>query len=98
MSGELADSLASSSYFDGDKAQRKLQEAILTLPEKQRIIFNMKYFDDMKDSLNKSIVVAQDAADNLREQAKSEADTLRINSEKESADIIANAGQKSSSY
>ena len=56
----------------------------------------VKYFDDMKDSLNKSIVVAQDAADNLREQAKSEADTLRINSEKESADIIANAGQKSS--
>lgn len=42
----------------------------------------MKYFDDMKDSLNKSIVVAQDAADNLREQAKSEADTLKINSEK----------------
>lgn len=48
VSVELADSLASSSYFDGDKAQRKLQEAILTLPEKQRIIFNMKYFDDMK--------------------------------------------------
>lgn len=56
----------------------------------------VKYFDDMKDSLNKSIVVAQDAADNLREQAKSEADTLKINSEKESAEIIANAGQKSS--
>ncbi|MGF1926296.1 MAG: RNA polymerase sigma factor, partial [Bacteroidia bacterium] len=35
-------------YFDGDRIQRKLQEAILTLPEKQRIIFNMKYFDDMK--------------------------------------------------
>lgn len=45
---ELADSLTSSSYFNGDKAQRKLQEAILTLPDKQRIIFNMKYFDDMK--------------------------------------------------
>ena len=48
VSGELAETLASSSYFDGDKIQRKLQEAILTLPEKQRIIFNMKYFDDMK--------------------------------------------------
>lgn len=45
---ELAETLASSSYFDGDKIQRKLQQAILTLPEKQRIIFNMKYFDDMK--------------------------------------------------
>lgn len=44
----MAETLASSSHFDGDKIQRKLQEAILTLPEKQRIIFNMKYFDDMK--------------------------------------------------
>ena len=45
---ELSEKLSSSSYFDGDKIQRKLQEAILTLPEKQRIIFNMKYFDDLK--------------------------------------------------
>lgn len=48
VNSELAETLSSSSYFDGDKAQRKLQQAILTLPEKQRIIFNMKYFDDMK--------------------------------------------------
>lgn len=48
VGSELAETLASSSYFDGDKIQRKLQEAILTLPEKQRLIFNMKYFDDMK--------------------------------------------------
>ncbi|RYF22950.1 MAG: sigma-70 family RNA polymerase sigma factor [Flavobacteriales bacterium] len=48
VNSELAETLASSSYFDGDKIQRKLQEAVLTLPEKQRIIFNMKYFDDMK--------------------------------------------------
>ncbi len=45
---ELTESLTASSYFDGDKIQKKLQEAILALPEKQRIIFNMKYFDDMK--------------------------------------------------
>lgn len=45
---ELAETLATSSHFDGDKAQRKLQQAVLTLPEKQRIIFNMKYFDNMK--------------------------------------------------
>jgi RNA polymerase sigma-70 factor (ECF subfamily) len=45
---DLSETLASSSYFDGDKIQRKLQNAILTLPDKQRIIFNMKYFDDMK--------------------------------------------------
>ena len=45
---ELADTLADSSYFDGDKAQRKLQEALLTLPDKQRLVFNMKYYEDMK--------------------------------------------------
>ena len=26
----------------------KLQKAILTLPEKQRLVFNMKYFEEMK--------------------------------------------------
>lgn len=45
---ELADTLADSSYFNGDAAQRKLQQAILTLPEKQRLVFNMKYYEDMK--------------------------------------------------
>lgn len=39
--------LKSDSYFDGDEIQLKLQEAILTLPEKQRLVFNMKYFDDI---------------------------------------------------
>ncbi|MDB5024625.1 MAG: sigma-70 family polymerase sigma factor [Mucilaginibacter sp.] len=45
---ELADTLADSTYFNGDQAQLKLQQAILTLPEKQRLVFNMKYYDDMK--------------------------------------------------
>lgn len=35
------------SWFDGDEAQIKLQNAILQLPEKQRIVFNLKYFDEM---------------------------------------------------
>lgn len=35
------------SYFDGDEASVKLQNAIVKLPEKQRAVFNMKYFDDM---------------------------------------------------
>ncbi|MBP3942590.1 RNA polymerase sigma factor [Sphingobacteriaceae bacterium WQ 2009] len=47
-SAYLADSLADGSYFNGDRAQMKLQEALLTLPEKQRLVFNMKYFDDLK--------------------------------------------------
>src|SRR3954466_9525414 len=45
---ELADTLSGSDQFSGDQIQRKLQEAILTLPDKQRLVFNMKYFDDMK--------------------------------------------------
>ena len=31
-----------------DELQLKLQKAILSLPEKQRIVFNMKYFDELK--------------------------------------------------
>jgi RNA polymerase sigma factor (sigma-70 family) len=48
VSHELSESLADSSYFDGDKAQLKLQKALLTLPEKQKLVFNMKYYDEMK--------------------------------------------------
>ncbi len=44
----LMNNLMSDPYFDGDEIQLKLQEAILRLPEKQRLVFNMKYFDDMK--------------------------------------------------
>lgn len=40
--------LASDAYFDGDKIQLKLQKAINTLPEKQQLVFNMKYFQDIK--------------------------------------------------
>jgi len=44
----LADSLTESAYFSGDHAQLQLQKALLTLPDKQRLVFNMKYFDDLK--------------------------------------------------
>ena len=46
--GSLADMLASDSYFDGDEVQRQFQTAINTLPEKQRLVFDLKYFDEMK--------------------------------------------------
>ncbi|MFV0571424.1 MAG: RNA polymerase sigma factor [Xanthomarina gelatinilytica] len=35
-------------YFEGDDIQYKLQQAIATLPEKQQLVFNMKYFQDIK--------------------------------------------------
>ena len=44
----LEKSLESDPYTDGDEIQMKLQKAIIRLPEKQRTVFNMKYFDEMK--------------------------------------------------
>jgi RNA polymerase sigma-70 factor (ECF subfamily) len=40
--------LESDPYFDGDETDLQLQKALQTLPEKQRIVFNMKYFQEMK--------------------------------------------------
>ncbi|MEO5912357.1 MAG: sigma-70 family RNA polymerase sigma factor [Pelobium sp.] len=48
LSEQLSENLSEENYFSGDAIQKKLQEAILTLPEKQKLVFNMKYFDDMK--------------------------------------------------
>ncbi|MBL4625632.1 MAG: sigma-70 family RNA polymerase sigma factor [Flavobacteriales bacterium] len=45
---ELASNLESDNFYTGDEIQKRLQKAILTLPEKQRLVFNMKYFDEMK--------------------------------------------------
>lgn len=44
----LVNQLESDEYFDGDEAQLKLQKASASLPEKQRIVFNMRYYDEMK--------------------------------------------------
>jgi RNA polymerase sigma factor (sigma-70 family) len=45
---QMANQLTADVYFDGDEIQLKLQKAIATLPEKQRLVFNMKYFQEMK--------------------------------------------------
>jgi RNA polymerase sigma-70 factor (ECF subfamily) len=44
----LHEKVDSEKNYTGEEIQRKLQKAILTLPEKQRLVFNMKYFDAMK--------------------------------------------------
>ena len=44
---ELSKSLEADAYFSGDEVSQKLQKAILKLPEKQRLVFNMKYFEDL---------------------------------------------------
>lgn len=47
LDSHFTNSREGSIWFDGDEAQVKLQNAILKLPEKQRIVFNLKYFDEM---------------------------------------------------
>lgn len=44
----MADKLEGDEWFDGDDAQKLLQEAIQRLPDKQRLVFNLKYFEEMK--------------------------------------------------
>ncbi len=47
ISSFFENSIEGSTWFDGDEAQVKLQNAILQLPEKQRIVFNLKYFEEL---------------------------------------------------
>ncbi len=44
----LLSNIESDEYFDGDELQEEFQKAITALPEKQRLVFNMRYFDEMK--------------------------------------------------
>lgn len=44
----MVERLEADAYFSGDEVQKKFQRALLTLPEKQRMVFNLKYFDEMK--------------------------------------------------
>ena len=46
----LASTLANDDFFNGDEIQLILQKAIATLPRKQQLVFNMKYFDELKYS------------------------------------------------
>lgn len=44
----LINNLEADQWFDGDELQVELQKAINSLPEKQRLVFNMRYYDEMK--------------------------------------------------
>ena len=48
VGAELSEKLDEDVQMSGDEVQRKLQKALLKLPDKQRVVFNMKYFDEMK--------------------------------------------------
>jgi len=45
---ELMNKVDSSTFISGTEVQKQLQKALLTLPDKQRLVFNLKYFEDLK--------------------------------------------------
>jgi RNA polymerase sigma-70 factor (ECF subfamily) len=46
----VANRLMADEYFDSDETEAQLQEAIAKLPDVQRTVFNLRYFDEMKYS------------------------------------------------
>ena len=44
----IANTLMADQYFDGDETEAQLQEAIAQLPDVQRTVFNLRYYDEMK--------------------------------------------------
>lgn len=58
----VASWLMSDEYFDGDEVQARLQEAVARLPEVQRMVFNLKYFEEMKYSEMSQILNTSEGA------------------------------------
>ncbi|MBO0322400.1 RNA polymerase sigma factor [Muricauda sp. CAU 1633] len=48
LKNRMVENLESDVYFEGDEIQLKLQKALATLPDKQKLVFTMKYFQEMK--------------------------------------------------
>ena len=48
LKSKIIDNLAADDYFDGNQMELKLQTAVSKLPEKQQLVFKMKYYDDLK--------------------------------------------------
>ncbi|MGV3696020.1 RNA polymerase sigma factor [Flavobacterium sp.] len=48
MQSKIVDNLKSETYFDGNEIQIKLQKAIAILPQKQQLVFKMKYYEELK--------------------------------------------------
>ena len=46
----IANQLMADDYFDGDRSQALLQQAIAMLPDVQRTVFTLRYYDEMKYS------------------------------------------------
>ena len=48
VAAELTEKLETSPDIEADEIQKKLQKALIQLPDKQRLVFNMRYYDDLK--------------------------------------------------
>jgi RNA polymerase sigma factor (sigma-70 family) len=48
LQNKLVDNLKADVYFDGNEIQLKLQKAVALLPQKQQLVFKMKYYEDLK--------------------------------------------------
>jgi len=59
---QTIDNLKADVYFEGNEIQLKLQRAIATLPHKQQLVFNMKYFQDIKYSEMSEILETSEGA------------------------------------
>jgi RNA polymerase sigma-70 factor (ECF subfamily) len=76
---ELAQNLENDRYFSGDAIQLKLQKAILSLPEKQRLVFNMRYFDETPYEVMSAILASseRDLKDSYQIAAKEVEELLK---------------------
>ncbi|MEM7514967.1 MAG: RNA polymerase sigma factor [Bacteroidota bacterium] len=48
LQNDLRHSLSGGTYLDGDEIQMKLQRAVETLPERQKLVFSLRYFEELK--------------------------------------------------
>lgn len=62
LQDQTIDNLEADVYFEGSEIQLKLQKAIAILPEKQKLVFNMRYFDDLKYSDMSEILETSEGA------------------------------------
>lgn len=58
----IANTLLADKYFDGDETEAQLQEAIAQLPDVQRTVFNLRYYDEMKYSEMSKILNTSEGA------------------------------------
>lgn len=60
--GNVVQQLIADDYFDGDEAQARLQAAVASLPDVQRAVFTMRYYDEMKYSEMSKILDTSEGA------------------------------------